>query len=343
MELPMSSQHRKDVSSRKCLSPCNPANSDSGPAVLTGNVIIVKPSPFTPYTALKIGELAAQCFPPGVVQVLSGGDDLGPAIVAHSDIDKISFTGSTVTGKKVAAAAAATLKRVTLELGGKDPAIVCADVDIPSVAAQVSTYALLNAGQICVAIKRIYIHSSIYDEFRDAMVAHISTLKVGSGKAADTFLGPIQNSMQYGKVQSLFDAIESEKWKVAVGGTVDKTATGYFINPTVIDNPSDSSRIVTEEPFGPILPILKWDSEEEVIERANNTDMGLGASVWSRDAAQAERIASQIESGTVWINHHVDLGPMVPFGGHKASGLGVEWGVSGFKTYCNQQTVNRKK
>lgn len=222
--------------------------------------------------------------------------------------------------------------------GGKDPAIICADVDIPSVAAQVCTYALLNSGQICLAVKRIYIHSSIYAEFREAMVTHIKTLKTGDGFAADTFLGPIQNDMQYNKVKNLFDDIEKEGWKVAVGGSIDTSATGYYITPTVIDNPKDDSRIVVEEPFGPILPILSWENEDEVVERANNTDLGLGASVWSRDLEQAERIARQLESGTAWVNTHFDMSPMFPFGGVKQSGQGVEWGVDGMKAYCNQQT-----
>ncbi|TKA52115.1 hypothetical protein B0A49_12082, partial [Cryomyces minteri] len=186
-----------------------------GPAVLTGNTIIVKPSPFTPYTALKLAELAMPCFPPGVVQTLAGDDDLGPWMTSHKGIDKISFTGSTATGKKVAAMAAATMKRVTLELGGNDPAIICSKVDIPKVAPGICTYAMLNSGQICLAIKRVYIHSSIYSEFRQAMVDHINTLKVGDGFAADTFLGPVQNEMQYNKVKNLFDDIEKEKWSVA--------------------------------------------------------------------------------------------------------------------------------
>ncbi|KAK2623564.1 hypothetical protein QTJ16_007118 [Diplocarpon rosae] len=219
------------------------------PAVLTGNVIIIKPSPFTPYSGLKLVELAQRFFPPGVIQSLSGDDDLGPWITSHPGIDKISFTGSTRTGKLVAASAAKTLKRVTLELGGNDAAIICADVDIEKVAPQIATFAFLNSGQICLCIKRIFVHKSIYAPFLRALTRHAKTFQVGDGSAPETFCGPVQNSMQYERVKGFFSDIEKEKWTVALGGKVDKT-NGYFINPTIIDNPPDESRIVTEEPFG---------------------------------------------------------------------------------------------
>ncbi|KAK0102704.1 hypothetical protein ONS95_006306 [Cadophora gregata] len=313
------------------------------PSVLAGNVIIVKPSPFTPYSGLKLVEMAQQFFPPGVVQSLSGDDNLGPWITSHPGIDKISFTGSSRTGKLVAASAAKTLKRVTLELGGNDAAIIMPDVDIEKVAPQIATFAFLNSGQICLCIKRIFIHKSIYRPFVDAMARHAKTLQVGDGFAAGTFCGPIQNSMQYERVKGFFSEIEKEKWNVACGGKVDKT-NGYFITPTIIDNPADNARIVTEEPFGPIVPTLSWETEEEVIERANATNMGLGASVWSKDTAKADQIARQLEAGTVWVNNHFDLSPMAPFGGFKESGLGVEMGTGGLKALCNSQTlmINKK-
>ncbi|KAG4437808.1 hypothetical protein IFR05_006695 [Cadophora sp. M221] len=313
------------------------------PAVVTGNVIIVKPSPFTPYSGLKLVELAQKFFPPGVVQSLSGDDNLGPWITSHPGIDKISFTGSTRTGKLVAASAAKTLKRVTLELGGNDAAIVCADVDVEKVAPQVATFAFLNSGQICLCIKRVFIHKSIYRPFVEAMARHAKTLQVGDGFAPDTFCGPLQNSMQYERVKGFFSEIEKEKWNVACGGKVEKT-NGYFITPTIIDNPADDARIVTEEPFGPIVPTLSWESEDEVIERANATHMGLGASVWSKDVERADRMARQLEAGTVWVNNHFDLSPMAPFGGFKESGLGVEMGTGGLKAMCNSQTlmINKK-
>jgi len=312
------------------------------PALLTGNCIIVKPSPFTPYCDLKLVELAQKYFPPGVVQALSGDDNLGPWLTAHPGPDKISFTGSSATGKKVMESASKTLKRVTLELGGKDPAIVCKSVDIAKTAPAIATLAFLNSGQICVALKRIYIHKDIYNEFRDAMVEYTKTLKVGDGTEENVFLGPIQNSMQYERVQGFFDDVEKSGAKIAVGEKV-KDSAGYFISPTIIDAPEENSRIVQEEPFGPILPILPWSDEDDVIARANNTKNGLGASVWSADLAEAERIGTQLEAGNVWINAHMELAPNVPFGGHKESGIGSEWGIVGLKSFCNTQSLYMKK
>lgn len=323
-------------------------------------------------------ELAQQFFPPGVVQVLSGDDSLGPWLTEHADVDKISFTGSTATGKRVMQSAAGTLKRITLELGGNDPAIVCEDVDIESTAQKIATLAFANSGQICVTIKRIYIQDTIFTEFRDAMVRHTKTLKVGNGLDPGTSQGPVQNAMQYERVQGFFKDIESERWNVATGGEKSSEAKGYFITPTIIDSPADDSRIVVEEPFGktlplspqnqnlseltthntlitsqlvtiltifigPIVPILSWNAESEVLARANNTKMGLGASVWTRNLEQGRRIAEQLESGSVWINTHLEVSPYAPFGGHKQSGIGSEWGNSGLKAFCNVQTLFLEK
>jgi len=312
------------------------------PSLLTGNVIIVKPSPFTPYCDLKLAELAQQFFPPGVLQCLSGDDNLGPWLTSHPGIDKISFTGSTMTGKKVMESASKTLKRVTLELGGNDPAIVCKSVDIATVAPKIATLGFLNSGQICLCVKRIYIHKDIYDEFRDAMVEHTKTLKVGDGTQDGVFLGPVQNSMQYERVKGFFDDVEKNGMKVAVGGKVPESG-GYFINPTIIDSPKEDSKIVQEEPFGPIVPIMSWSDEDDVITRANDTKMGLGASVWSSDLDEAARIAKQLEAGSVWVNAHIEVSPLVPFGGHKQSGIGSEWGSSGLKHFCNSQSLYFKK
>ncbi|KAH6999387.1 aldehyde dehydrogenase domain-containing protein [Ilyonectria destructans] len=313
------------------------------PALLTGNVIIVKPSPFTPYCGLKLVELAHQFFPPGVVQSLSGDDRLGPWLTSHPGIDKISFTGSTATGKLVLQSASKTLKRVTLELGGNDPAIVCPDVDVDKVAEKVAFFAFLNSGQICLNIKRIYVHESIFPQFREALVKQVKSYVVGDGSKEGVSHGPLQNEMQYKRVTSFFEDIKTEGWKVAVGGEI-KSSEGYFISPTIIDQPPDDSRLVVEEPFGPIVPLLSWKTEEEVIARANNTTMGLGASVWSNDITKASRIGKEIEAGNVWINTHFDLSPAAPFGGHKESGIGMEWGLSGLKGFCNTQAlyVNKK-
>lgn len=338
------------------------------PALVTGNTIIVKPSPFTPYCSLKMVELAQQFFPPGVIQVLSGDDNLGPWITSHPGIDKITFTGSTATGKKVMESASKSLKRITLELGGNDPAIVCKDVDIAKVAPAIAQLAFLNSGQVCLAIKRIYIHESIYSEFRAAMIEATKQMQIGDGFKDGVFLGPIQNEIQYERVRGFFDDIEKQGQKIAVGGEFEQSQ-GYFVQPTIVDNPSQSSRIVLEEPFGmsplmilcliqsnalhvfklmtdfvgPILPIMPWSTEEEVIKRANDTQTGLGASVWSADLKQAAHLARQLEAGNVWVNAHLEVSPAFPFSGHKQSGIGSEGGIVGLKSFCNLQSLFLKK
>ncbi|KAL4982219.1 Aldehyde/histidinol dehydrogenase [Aspergillus falconensis] len=312
------------------------------PAVYTGNTVIVKPSPFTPYCGLKLAELAIPHFPPGVIQALSGGDDLGPMITEHPGIDKISFTGSTATGKRVMASASKTLKRVTLELGGNDAAIVCDDVDIDKVVPNLAILSFLTSSQICMMIKRLYVHEKIYDAFLQKFVAFVSNFKVGAGTQEGVFIGPVQNEMQYEKAKNLFASIKSENLTPALGGTITES-DGYFIPPTIIDNPPESSRVVQEEPFAPILPVLKWSDEDDVIARANASDSALAASVWSPDMERAQRIAGQLAGGSVWVNSHFEVSPFAPFGGHKSSGIGVEWGLTGLLGYCNSQTVWVKK
>ena len=193
-----------------------------------------------------------------------------------------------------------------------------------------------------MTMKRLYVHANIYDEFLNKLVAFVKTLKVGAGTESDVFLGPIQNSMQYEKAKNLFSTISEDKLKAALGGTIEDSA-GYFIHPTIIDNPPESSRVVQEEPFAPILPIMKWSDEIEVIENANALETGLGASVWSKDFERATRMAHQLESGTVWVNSHFDLSPEAPLGGHKQSGIGIEGGIGGLTGYCNSQTLWLKK
>ncbi|KAM7187283.1 aldehyde dehydrogenase [Naviculisporaceae sp. PSN 640] len=312
-----------------------------GPALMTGNTVIMKPSPYTPYCDLKLGELAMGIFPPGVVQVLSGDDDLGPWMTSHPGINMISFTGSIATGKKVAESCAKTLKRYVLELGGNDAAIVCEDVDIDKCLPKIATLAFLNSGQICMLAKRIYVHDKIYDEFTDRMVEFTkANIKTGGGFEEGVVVGPVQNKMQFELVKDMYAEIEKQGWKVALeGGVRVSESKGYFIEPAIIDNPPEDSRIVVEEPFGPIVPLLRWSSEEDVIERTNALETGLGASVWSKDLARAERMARQISSGSVWVNSHFDVAPNVPFGGHKESGIGMEWGLEGFKHFTNSRSV----
>lgn len=311
-----------------------------GPALMTGNVVIMKPSPYTPYCDLKLGEIAMSVFPPGVFQVLSGNDDLGPWMTSHPGIDMISFTGSIATGKRVAASCAATLKRYVLELGGNDAAIVCGDVELDKCVPKIATLAFLNSGQICMLAKRIYVHESVYDAFRDAMVEFTKQhIKMGRGFEPDVVVGPIQNSMQFELVRDMYADIGRKGWKVALEGRVRDGKGGYFVEPAIIDDPPEDSRIVVEEPFGPIVPLLKWSDEEDVIERANALRTGLGTSVWSKDVARAERMARRISAGSVWVNSHFDVAPDVPFGGHKESGVGMEWGIEGFRHFTNSRSI----
>ncbi|KAM0352295.1 hypothetical protein ACHAO7_009503 [Fusarium culmorum] len=308
------------------------------PAMLAGNTFIWKPSPYAPYSALKLAEIGAKVLPPGVFQALSGGDDLGPMLTAHPGVAKVSFTGSTETGKKIMASCSSTLKRVTLELGGNDAAIVCDDVDIPTVAGKVAFLAYVHSGQICMNIKRIYVHESIYDDFRSAVVGFLDNMKSGGFSDPEAFFGPIQNKMQFDKLQHLYGEIDKQGWKslTSTNGAA-KPKKGYHIQPTLIDNPPEDSEIVQTEPFGPIVPMMKWSDEDNVVARANASNLGLGASVWSKDVPRARRMAEQLEAGSIWVNTHFEVAPNVPFGGHKSSGIGMDWGEVGLKGWCNPQ------
>lgn len=314
------------------------------PALVAGCTVVLKPSPYTPLCDLKFVELAQQVLPPGVLNCVSGGDDLGRWMTAHPNINKIAFTGSTETGRHVMRSAGDSIKRVTLELGGNDPAIVLPDVDPKAIAPQLFWAAFQNNAQFCNATKRLYIHESIYDEVRDALVEFINKeVKVGDGAEAGTTLGPIQNAMQYEKVQSYFADCKNNGYCFAVGGEIDTEAPGWFVPVTLVDNPPEDSRIVCEEPFGPILPLLKWSDEEEVIVRANDTIYGLGASVWGEDLEAVERIGARLEAGTVWLNEVHQYSPHQAFGGHKQSGLGCENSLHGLMECTNWQTITLNK
>lgn len=313
------------------------------PALMAGNTIVVKPSPFTPLTTLKLCEMCQRFLPKGVFSAITGGDDLGKWMTAHPGIQKIAFTGHTETGKHVMRSAAGTLKRVTLELGGNDPAIVLPDVDAKAVAPQLFWAAFQNNAQFCNATKRLYIHDSVYDKVLKELVEYAKTVKVGDGAQQSTQLGPIQNEPQYKKVLEYIDDCKSNGYRFALGGDVKADAPGWFIPVTLVDNPPEESRIVAEEPFGPILPVLRWSDENDVVERANNSQYGLGASVWGKDLEAVQRIASQLQAGTVWINEIHQYSPHQAFGGHKESGIGCENSVHGLMEYTNWKTVTFNK
>ncbi len=308
------------------------------PALLTGNTIVLKPSPFTPLCMLKIGELLRDVFPAGVLNIISGGDDLGPWMTSHPGFAKISFTGSSETGKRVMASAAKDLKRLTLELGGNDAAIVLPDVNVDEIAAKIFFGAFANTSQICVATKRLYVHEDVYDALRDRLVAIAKMTKVGDGSEQGTVLGPIQNKRQYERVVDLLESAKSDGLKLLQGSDIPNSA-GYFIPITIVDNPPESSRVVQEEAFGPILPMMKFSDVDEVVRLANDSEYGLAGAVWSADTEKALSIANALETGTVWINHNLNLRPDTPFAGHKHSGFGVENGMEGLLEYTAPKSI----
>jgi acyl-CoA reductase-like NAD-dependent aldehyde dehydrogenase len=322
-----------------------PVNLALGPLVsglYTGNTVILKPSPYTPLATLKVGELLREVFPAGVVNVLAGGDELGAWITAHPKIDKISFTGSVATGKKVLASAAATLKRVTLELGGNDPAIVLDDVDPKTIAKKIFFASFVNSGQVCMAIKRIYAHEKIYAALCDALVAEAKKAKVGDGLDPTTELGPIQNKMQYDKVVGIIEDTKRRGAKFLTGGEIPK-GPGYFLPPTLVTDVPEDSRLVQEEQFGPIVPILKFSSLDDALRRANDTRYGLSGSVWTSDVTRGAEIAAKLEVGTAWVNQHRATSAFVPFGGAKESGLGRQYSALGLKSYMEPEVVSVAK
>lgn len=308
------------------------------PALLTGNTMVIKPSPFTPLCLLKLGELSRDILPPGVLNVISGDDALGPLMTAHPGFAKISFTGSTATGKRVMETASKDLKRVTLELGGNDAAIVMPDVDVEKVAQQLFFGAFFNSAQICIATKRMYIHADIYDALRDRMHELAKEAAVGDGAEQGVMFGPVQNAPQYRRVLALIDEARADGLTLLEGAPVPEGG-GYFIPITLVDNPPETSRVVTEEAFGPVLPLLKFDDLDEVIARANDSEYGLAGAVWSEDIDQAVEIAHRMETGTVWINQNLANGPHIPFGGAKQSGMGMENGLDGLLEYTQAKSI----
>lgn len=319
-----------------------PVNLALGPlvaALYTGNTAILKPSPYTPLTTLKLGELLRGIFPAGVVNVLAGGDELGRWMSEHPSIDKISFTGSVATGKQVMASAAGTLKRITLELGGNDAAIILDDVDPQAIARKLFFAAFVNSGQVCMAIKRIYAHEKIYDALCDAVATEARKAKLGDGLDPATELGPIQNRMQYEKVLAILEDTKRRGARILAGGRAPDR-TGYFVEPTVVTDIGEDSRLVREEQFGPIVPILKFSDVEDAIRRANDTRFGLSGSVWTSDPARGKAIALRLEVGTAWVNQHRATSAVVPFGGAKESGVGRQYSVLGLKGYMEPLVVS---
>ena len=311
------------------------------PALRAGNTVVLKPSPYTPIATLRMVELMQQAVPPGVLNAVAGPDEIGRAISAHPGIDKIVFTGSTRTGKHVMASAAGSLKRLTLELGGNDAAILLPDVILDNATIEKIFWgAFLNNGQVCAAIKRLYVHDSIYDELCDKLVAYASGVKTGDGMSADSQLGTVQNRMQFERVKMLVEAAKTSGARILCGGAPIE-GDGLFYPVTLLANVQEGMAVVDEEQFGPVLPIIRYTDVDEAVVRANDNPNGLGGSVWSSNPEQAVAIASRLECGTVWINSHAMVRPDAPFGGVKQSGIGVEFGALGLAEYTTVQVIHQ--
>lgn len=306
------------------------------PALLAGATVVLKPSPFAPLAALRMGEVLAAVLPPGVVNVVSGGDELGDAMARHPVPRKVTFTGSVATGKLVGAAAGRDIKRVTLELGGNDAAILLPDVDVARTAAALFARAFFASGQACAIPKRIYAPAGIYDEVVEAFARHARSARLGSGDDGD--LGPLSTKPQYERVCRLVDGALADGC-VAVTGGAPAEGPGFFYPPTILRDAREGIPIVDEEQFGPALPILSYQSVEEAIDRANNTMYGLCGSAWGKDIEHAAAVAAQLECGVAYTNAHGVHRPEMPLGGSKWSGLGVEHGVEGLLEFTQPQVL----
>ncbi|WP_432695002.1 aldehyde dehydrogenase family protein [Marinobacterium sp. YM272] len=307
------------------------------PAIRTGNTVVCKPSEYTPFNALRLIEIIADELPAGVVNIVTGAGEIGQAISEHPGINKVVFTGSTRTGKQIMRAAAGNLKRLTLELGGNDAGIVLPDADLDSIAQPLFIAAFKNMGQTCAALKRLYVHEDMYDALCDKLVAVASKQKVGNGLDEGVTFGPVQNKAQYDYLNALLDDIRATGGRILCGGN-SSLERGYFIDPTIVADVDQRSRIVQEEQFGPILPVIRYSNLDEALAMANDTDEGLAGSVWGKDMELASDIAHRMECGSTWINGHGDLHPAAPFGGCKQSGIGVEFGEEGLHEYTRTHT-----
>jgi acyl-CoA reductase-like NAD-dependent aldehyde dehydrogenase len=309
------------------------------PALRTGNAVVIKPSPFTPLSTLRMVELLNRALPPGVLNCIAGGDQLGAELSRHPRIGKIVFTGSIATGKKIMANAAPTLKPLTLELGGNDPGIMLPDAKPEELAEGLFWGAFLNSGQTCGALKRLYVPESLHERTCNALVKYAAGVSMGDGMDPKSMLGPLQNERQFRKVTELVDDARAHGARILTGGSPGK-GPGYFYPVTLVADIEDGTRLVDEEQFGPVLPIIRYRKLEEAIARANGTEYGLDASVWGSDTAAAKAVALRLEAGTVWVNKHAEIAPHVPFGGIKCSGLGVEFAEEGLEAYTTIRVVN---
>jgi aldehyde dehydrogenase (NAD+) len=323
-------------------SPLTLTSSKLAPALCAGNTVVIKPSEYTSATVVRLAELALDAgFPPGAVNVVTGfGAEAGQALVDHRDLAKISFTGSTATGARIAAATAGRFIGSTLELGGKSPNIVFEDANIANAAMGVVAGIFAAAGQTCIAGSRVFAHRSVYDELLERVAERARTIRIGDPLDAQTELGPLAFADQRDKVAGYVDLGRGEGARVLTGGRpTDGGLGGYFYEPTILVDVDNSMRVVREEIFGPVLAVMPFDTEEEVVRLANDTEYGLAAGVWTTNLARAHRMAARLDAGTVWVNTYRAMSPMSPRQGFKTSGVGVEHGTETIKEYTRLKSV----
>lgn len=301
------------------------------PALRMGNTVVLKPSEYTPLSVLAMVHVLNQVLPEGLVTVVPGGREVGEALSGHPGVDKLMFTGSTATGRAIMRAAADGLTRLTLELGGNDAGIVLPDADPQAIAEGLFWGAFINTGQTCAALKRLYVHEDVYDAVCEALTEVAAAMPMGMGRDEQNVLGPLQNKAQFEIVADLVEKARAGGGRVLLGGEPAADQPGFFYPTTLVADLDDDNPLVTEEQFGPALPIVKYSSVDDAVRMANRLDVGLGASVWGSDPERAREVAARIQAGTVWINKHGTIDPRVPFGGIKSSGFGVEFGVEGLK------------
>jgi acyl-CoA reductase-like NAD-dependent aldehyde dehydrogenase len=310
------------------------------PALRMGNAVVVKPSKMTPLSVLALIKVINEELPEGLLNVVSGDREVGARLAEHPAVGKIMFTGSTAAGRQIIRSSADTIKRLTLELGGNDAGIVLPDADPATIAEGLFWGAFINTGQTCAALKRLYVHDDIYDAVCEELTKVAAAMPMGVGLDENNVLGPLQNRAQYDVVAGLVEAARDSGARILLGGNPDAGQPGHFYPTTLVADIDNDNPLVAEEQFGPALPIIRYSTVDEAVAKANGLDVGLGASVWSADVAEARKVAARLEAGTVWINKHGAVDPRVPFGGAKQSGYGLEFGVEGLKALGVPQAIN---